>query len=91
MSSSRHNSDQPAESRRPRTRSESRHAKEGEFVSSEIYNTIQQEAEGEFNIITTFDFNRSEITEQVQREAQEEFQEILDLVLDSSSDENQGH
>ena len=91
MSSSRRNSNQPAESRRPRTRSESRRAEEGEFGSSEIYNRIQWEAKGEFNIIPRFDFNHSEITEQVQREAQEEFQEILDLVLDSSSDENQGH
>ena len=71
------NSDQPAE--------------ESEFVSSEVYNRIQKKAKREFSIIPRFDLNHSEITEQVQREAQEEFQEILDLVLDSSSDENQGH
>mgnify|MGYP000712859657 CR=1 FL=1 len=64
---------------------------QGEFVSSEIYNWIQREAGGEFNIIPRFDFNHSEITDQVQREAEEEFQGIPYLVSDSSSDEDQCH
>ena len=91
MSSSRRNSDKPSNSRRPRTRQERRPAEEGEFVSSEDYNQIQREVEGEFNIIPRFDFNHLEITEQVQQEAEEEFQGIPDLVSDSSSDEDHCH
>ena len=47
ISSSRLNTDQLVESRRPRTRSESQHAEGGIFDSSEVTEPVQQEAEGE--------------------------------------------
>ena len=46
MSPSRRNSDQPAESRRPRTRSESRHAEEGEFDISEFTDQLSEKLKG---------------------------------------------
>ena len=85
MSPNRHNSDKPAESRRPHTRSESRRAEEGEFVSSEIMDQVQREAEGELSGIPRFDFNSLEATEQNQQEAEGEFRGIPELVTDSSS------
>ena len=48
MSPSRRNLDQPAESKRPHTRLESRRVEEGEFNSSEVADLVQQEAEGIF-------------------------------------------
>ena len=36
-----------------------------------------------------FDFNSSEVTKQIQQEDEEEFREILELVTNSSSDEEQ--
>ena len=56
MSSSQLSTDQLAGSRRPRTRSESRRAEEGNSNHSEVPEQIQQEAEGELralpNLIT---------------------------------------
>ena len=66
MSPIHHNLDQPAKTRRPRTRSDSRCAKEGEFVSSKTNEQIQGEVGGELNEIPRFDFNSSEFTERVQ-------------------------
>ena len=91
MSSSRRNSDKPSNSRRPRTRQERRPAEEGEFVSSEDYNQIQRDVEGELSIIPRFDSNSSEITERDQQEIEEEFHGIPNLVSDNSSDEEQCH
>ena len=51
ISSSRLNTDQLVESRRPRTRSESRHAEEGNSNNSEFVKQIQQEVEGEFRAL----------------------------------------
>ena len=86
MSPNRRNSDQPTERKRPRTRSESHRAEEGE-----LYNQIQWETKGELSIIPRFDSNSSEITERDQQEIEEEFHGIPNLVSDNSSDEEQCH
>ena len=80
-------SDQPTESRIPRTRLEGQRAEEGEFDSLEFTNQIQREAEGRFSGIPKFYFNSLEVTGQAQQEAEGEFREFVRLVTDSSLDE----
>ena len=59
MPLNRTNLDQHAESRRPRTRSESRCAEEGELNSSEVTDPVEQEAEGELRDIPGLDTDSS--------------------------------
>ena len=59
MSPSRCNSDQPAENKRPHTRSESKRAKEGEFNSLEVTDPVQKEVEGELRETPRLDTDSS--------------------------------
>ena len=87
MSLNPRNLDQHAESRRPRTKLESRRAEEGEFDISEFTDKIQREAEGEFSRIPNFNFSSLVVTMQTQQEAEEEFEGIPGFVTESSLNE----